>query len=430
MENGKVAVVPGNLVGGVGFGSTELVVLRPEDGIEPRWLSRYLSQATFRRRAKRAMTGAVGQQRVPKDFIEAESLPVAPPPEQQRIADVIDELFSDLDAGVRALERVKRNLERYRASILTAAVEGRLTADWRKTHPDVEPASELLKRILKERRKRWEEAQLAKHTARGKTPPKGWETKYKEPAPPDTSELPALPKGWCWATIDQVLSDGSYGTSVRCSYEVQGVPVLRIPNIVAGEIDLRDLKYSTKDLGDMGAKALVWGDILVCRTNGSLDLVGKAAVVHADLERPHYFASYLIRLRLIIPDISAYVHVAMRSTFGRKYIQRHAASSAGQHNISLSSLRHFLLPLPPLEEQTALFAQVDDAQSMIQDTERSNARVILRGAGLRRAILKRAFEGRLLPQDPNDEPANRLLDRIRAARAVAAKEPRRRQNAS
>ena len=139
------------------------------------------------------------QTRCPKPL----PVPVAPSAEQYRIADALDELFSDLDAGVAALERVREKLKLYRASVLKAAVEGALTAEWRAQHPYTEPASELLKRILTERRRRWEEDQLAKFKAKGQEPPKNWKAKYKEPVAPDTTNLPPLPEGWCWVTLNE-----------------------------------------------------------------------------------------------------------------------------------------------------------------------------------------------------------------------------------
>ena len=107
----------------------------------------------------------------------------------------IEEQFTRLDAGVAALRRARAALKRYRAAVLKAAVEGRLTAAWRAAHPDAEPAAALLRRILAERRARWEADQRAK----GKDPAKA---RYDEPAAPDTAGLPALPEGWAWATVD------------------------------------------------------------------------------------------------------------------------------------------------------------------------------------------------------------------------------------
>ena len=142
--------------------------------------------------------------RVDFDQIKVFKLLLPPISEQERIADALDELLSDLDAAVAALERAQVKLKHYRAVVLKAAVEGALTADWRADHPNTEPASALLSRSLVERRCRWEEAQLLKFKETGKAPPKGWKMKYTEPAEPDITNLPPLPKGSCWASLDQL----------------------------------------------------------------------------------------------------------------------------------------------------------------------------------------------------------------------------------
>ena len=132
--------------------------------------------------------------------------PLPPANEQKRIVKTIDELFTKLDAGVLALKRVKAKLKRYRASVLKAAVSGKLTAEWREQHPDTEPASVLLERILAERRRKWEEDQLAKFAKADKQPPKDWREKYIEPLPVDLQEYPTLPQSWCWASMDQLIA--------------------------------------------------------------------------------------------------------------------------------------------------------------------------------------------------------------------------------
>ena len=107
----------------------------------------------------------------------------------------IEQQFSRLDAGVAALERAQEKLKRYRTAVLKAAVEGRLTEAWREANPDVEPAPELLERILEERRERWERDQLAAYEKKGKKPPKNWRSKYKEPAAPDTGTCRSCRRG-------------------------------------------------------------------------------------------------------------------------------------------------------------------------------------------------------------------------------------------
>jgi type I restriction enzyme S subunit len=211
-----------------------------------------------------------------------------------------------------------------------------------------------------------------------------------------------------------------YGTSVKSTYEAQGFPVLRIPNIVAGEIDLSDLKYATVPL-DVGSEdALQPGDILMCRTNGSVRLIGKTAVVRSPLEPLHTFASYLLRFRLAERDmLPRWLHIYLNSRDGRRFIESHAASSAGQHNVSLMLIHGMPFPLPPLAEQRRMVAEVERRLSVIQAAEQVVAANLKRAERLRQAVLKHAFEGKLVPQDPHDEPASALLERILAKRETS-----------
>lgn len=153
----------------------------------------------------------IGRPRLKLAELKNINIPAAPVNEQRKIAEALDELTSDLDAGLAALERVHDKLKLYRASVLKAAVNGTLTAEWRKQHPQVEPASELLARILAERRQRWEEEQLRKFKAKGVEPPKNWKAKYNAPVKPD-ADLPPLPDGWCWATVGQLGEVGTGAT--------------------------------------------------------------------------------------------------------------------------------------------------------------------------------------------------------------------------
>ena len=331
--------------------------------------------------------------------------------EQHRIVAEIEKQFTRLDASVAALKRAQANLKRYRASVLKSACEGKLVATEadlaRAECRDYEPAGQLLERILAERRALWE----AQENRRGK---------YKEPAPPDTADLPELPEGWVWATVEQLVSRSEYGTSVKCDYDSDELPVLRIPNIVAGEINLSDIKYATKPLPIDAENALRSGDILMCRTNGSVSLVGKTAVVRTELEPYHTFASYLLRFRLVDTDmLPLWFHIYSTSQPGRGFIERHAASSAGQNNVSLSLIHGMPLPLPPLPEQRRIVAEVERRLSVIQQAEATVENSLKRADRLRQSILKQAFSGQLVPQDPNDEPASVLLERIRAEREAA-----------
>lgn len=360
------------------------------------------------------------------------SIPFAAPPrpEQDRIVAKLDELLSDLDAGVAELKAAQQKLQRYRQSLLKAAVEGALTAEWRAKNPPAETGAELLQRILRERRARWEEQQLAKFAAQGKAPPKGWKDKYPEPQPPKTEGLPELPEGWVWASADQIVADSSYGTSVKCAYHAPGLPVLRIPNISRGELDFGDLKHATVELDLDEGDELQSGDVLVIRTNGSIGLVGRCAAVTATPDEPHYFASYLLRLRCVESTVThRWIATFLTSTSGRRWLETRAASSAGQHNISLSSLLTLAIPFPPLKEQQTSLSMLDGGLEGIDRYERAAEASLAQSAAQRQNMLRAAFRGELVPQDPNDEPASVLLERLRAQRLAGTPQIRKRKSA-
>lgn len=169
----------------------------------PEWVSKDFLYHWFdaiRPKVIQANKQGITQVNLNTDIVRDLDVPIPPINEQHRIVAKIEELFSDLDAGVAALERAKANLKRYRAAVLKAAVEGKLTEAWRAEHPNIEPASKLLERILAERRQKWEADQLAKFAAAKKEPPRNWKEKYVEPTPPVTKGLPELPDEWCWSS--------------------------------------------------------------------------------------------------------------------------------------------------------------------------------------------------------------------------------------
>ena len=323
-----------------------------------------------------------------------------------------------------ALKRAPAHLERYRASVLKAAVEGRLTEQWRKANPPEESGEELLQRILAERRKRWETEQLAKFEARGKKPPKNWKGKYREPVEPDTRELPELPEGWCWATVDQVSNNVQYGSSAKTSPIPEGVPVLRMGNIQQGALNFENLKYLPLDHREFPKLLLADGDLLFNRTN-SAELVGKTAVYRGRPD-PCSFASYLISVRTVRARLSTVVANALNSSWRRAWIASVVSQQVGQANVNGTKLRAFPFPLPPETEQDEIFRRSGDAGDSVTRSTGAIADLLHQATALRQSILKRAFEGHLVPQDPNDEAAPVLLERIRTAREAEGKRRKRR----
>jgi len=366
-----------------------------------------------------------GMVHITKSRFEGTRISLPPLPEQHRIVAAIESYLSRLDAASAALERVKRNLARYRAAVLHAAVTGRLVATEaevaRAEGREYEPASTLLARILAERRRRWEEVELAKMTAAGR-PPKGdrWKARYVEPVAPETEELGELPEGWCWISLEQASWDSSYGTSAKCDINADGIPVLRIPNVSRGRLDLTDLKFATVPLHLNRGDELAQDDFLVIRTNGSKDLIGRAALVTRHLDEPYYFASYLIRFRLA-PEIAEgqWLSVWWHSPSVRSQVISEAATSAGQYNISMTALARQAIALPPKAEQHRIHDQVECLLSVGDEAERAMGQDLGRMTRLRQSILRLAFEGRLVDQNPDDESATVLLERIRAERSAS-----------
>jgi len=297
--------------------------------------------------------------------------------------------------------------------VLQAAVEGTLTAEWRTQHPDIEPASELLKRILKERRTRWEEEQRTK----GKDPKK---VHYVEPAGPDVSELQGLQEGWCWATVEQVSYFTRYGSSSKTSNNTQGIPVLRMGNIQDGSLELRHLKYLPVNHPEFPNLLLKKGDLLFNRTN-SPELVGKSAIYHGSPD-PCSYASYLISVRMISGCIPDYFCFFLNSLYGRVWVASVVSQQVGQANVNGTKLQALTFPLPPFVEQEQIVSLVEERLSLASALETAIEHGLKRAERERQSILHQAFTGQLVPQDPNDEPASVLLERIRKERSEREKQ--------
>lgn len=219
--------------------------------------------------------------------------------------------------------------------------------------------------------------------------------------------------------LGELAVDVRYGTSVKCSYEAEGPAVLRIPNIVNERVDVTDLKFATDATSVSEGTVLAPGDVLFVRTNGSRDLIGRAAVVTEEAACLS-FASYLIRYRLADGVDPAYVSAVVSATESRRQLEAMAATTAGQYNLSIGKLNTLMVPMPTLEEQSRLVRRRNEVLEVMARLQPEIDRAAARSSALRRAILVAAFSGQLVPQDPNDDPAAVLLERVRAERAAAS----------
>jgi type I restriction enzyme S subunit len=386
--------------------------------IDHRWLKTFINAPQFRAKVAALQSGST-RKRISRKNLATIHLPVPPTNEHIRIAEKVEELFSDLDAGVAALERARANLKRYRAAVLKAAVEGKLTEQWRKEHPDVEPAGKLLERILAERRKKWEEAQLAKYAAAGKTLPKGWKDKYTEPAKPNITSLLELPEGWCWATMEQA-GEVQLGRQRSPRNKSKDYPTkyLRAANITELGLDLSDVLEMEFKPNEKQNYLLRDGDLVLSEASGSPSQVGKPAIWRNELDEC-CFQNTVIRLRSADVNLSTYLLSVLRAYYINGVFAK-TATGVGINHLSAYKFAKLPLPLAPVMEQAEVVSQIEAALSTIAYSELGIERSRERADRLRQAILKRAFEGKLVPQDPNDEPASVLLERIRAARTASA----------
>ncbi|GCE85205.1 restriction endonuclease subunit S [Komagataeibacter diospyri] len=386
----------------------------PADGVFNEYLYYYLKAAKYV--AEERATGTTFKEISGSAFAKM-PVPVAPTNEQRRIVAKIEELFSELDKGVESLTTAREQLKAYRQSVLRAAFEGKLTEGWRKQHPEL-PDAEALRESLSCARS----AQASEQKKRRRT-------RKLAPVTPLTSEvletLPDIPSEWVWEKLGWLTCGVEYGTSAKSSKSGR-VPVVRMGNIQNGVIDWDNLVF-TDDAAEIAKYSLCSGDVLFNRTN-SPELVGKTAIYRG--ERSAIYAGYLIRINHneAIVD-SDYLNFFLNSHSARSYGNSVKTDGVNQSNINGEKLQSYPFPYCSLAEQQEIVRilqrQLSLCDSLFVDVESQ----LNRSDTLRRAILKRAFSGQLVPQDDRDEPASVLLKRIRAEQDEGKKKkPRSRNN--
>jgi len=371
----------------------------PEDKVNTKYIAYLINSPSVIQQFKRNTKGTT-RPRVNLKFMRSLQLPIAPYEQQKHIVTKIEELFSHIDAGIEALKKSQQLLKQYRQSVLKAAVTGELTKEWRKANKNkLEPASQLLERILKERRQKWEEQQLKQFQAKGKVPKDDkWKGKHKELAlitGEERETLPEIPVGWVYTRLGNVIEEPKYGTSKKCSYDSSGIGVLRIPNIANGKIDSEDLKFAQFDDSEVRTYQLLEDDILTIRSNGSIKLVGKCALIDANMTE-YLYAGYLIRLRpnKRLAD-GSYLINALNSAYLRNQIESKAKSTSGVNNINSGELQALIIPICSKEEQILVNVQVDQRLESIDRLALEIERQLVKAEKNKQSILASAFLGRI-----------------------------------
>jgi type I restriction enzyme, S subunit len=324
-----------------------------------------------------SMAYGLGRPVLNLDNIRDVPIRLVPLDQQERIVAEIEKQFSRLDEAVANLKRVKANLKRYKAAVLKAAVEGKLTEDWRKAHPDVEPATELLKRILAERRAKW--------NGKGN---------YKEPDTPNIGNLPNLPNGWMWA-LTQQLGEIQLGRQRSPKNRSKNYPTkyIRAANITEAGLDLSDVLEMEFTPEERGRYRLQRDDILLSEASGSPRQVGKPAVWRDELPGC-CFQNTVIRLRPrgALPE---YLLTVFKQFYVNGFFAQ-VAGGVGINHLSADKFSMIPVPLPPLAEQERIVTEVEQRLSVIDASGAMVSADLIRTDRLRQAVLALAFSGRLV----------------------------------
>lgn len=344
------------------------------------------------------------------------SLEVSLPPlnEQKRIVAKIDALTEKSREAREALDEVPELLDKLRQSILAAAFRGDLTHKWREQNPGAEPASILLQRIRTERRTRWEEAELAKMQAKGKEPKDDkWKAKYKEPEPVDTEGLPELPEGWCWARFPELgeLARGKSKHRPRNDPKLFGqvMPFLQTGDVAKANGTITSYKTMYSELGVRQSRIFPKGTLCITIAANIAD----TALLGFDACFPDSVVGFTPER----PLDSSYFEYFIRTA--KENITQFAPGTA-QKNINLEILSQVAVPFAPFQEAMEIVRLANEAMAGANDSESASKGLFDSLPLLDASILAKAFRGELVPQDPSDEPASVLLERIKTQREAAA----------
>jgi type I restriction enzyme S subunit len=372
-----------------GYSTTEIVAIRPFLKLCPAYCALAFRRPDFVAYVERLGRGTkMPRLRTPDAIVAA--FPLPPLAEQHRIVAKVDALI-DLCARVEAaragreatrdrlaaasLARVNApdpdtfqndarfaldtlpalttrpdQIKHLRQTILNLAVRGKLVPQ----DPNDEPASELLKRIEKAKRS---------------SAPRAWQRRNGGGEDQESLAAFELPTSWKWTNLGALSLEMRYGTAKKCDYEPVGIPVLRIPNVSGGQISIEDLKFGPLTKSEIEQLSLRRGDLLVIRSNGSLDIVGRAAEVDLPAEGMS-FAGYLVRVRLSVDNlVPRFVWFAMNTDHVRDQIERPIRSAVGLKNVNSTELAALSFPLPPLAEQHRIVTKVDALMALCDRLE-------------------------------------------------------------
>lgn len=366
--------------------STEWITFPPQPDVEPRYLAHYLSRKEIRDYLAANASGVGGSlMRVKASTVEDLPVPLPNFDEQRRIVAEIEKQFSRVDEAVANLKRAEGNLARFSKAMLSAAVAGRVvpteSALSEASGTTFESGADLLRRVLVARKQHW--------SGRGQ---------YSDPTPPDTRGLSALPKGWTWASADQLSDFITKGTTPAASKLAEGagdVQFLKVYNLTFdGSLNLTyKPAFVSRDTHerDLARSRVRPGDVLINIVGPPL---GQVSMVPAELPEANINQA-IARIRPVAPLSTRYIALALMATEIMDWAVRRAKTTAGQSNLTLELCRAIPIPLPPLVELHRIVAEVDRRLSIVREVEGEVDANLKRAQALRQAVLASTFAGGL-----------------------------------
>lgn len=385
---------------------SHVTIVRPV-AIEARYLGYFVETSRVQHLVIDGHVGSTNQQELPRSFVEELLVPLAPLAEQRRIVARVDVLFDEIAEGGAALEAARTGLDTFRRALLKAAVTGELTKDWRAANPVSETGHDLLARIKAER--------LAKTSVEGRR-------RLPAEVPPfDISSLPELPEDWAWARLWEIgqIVGGATVDQKRRPADAVKVPYLRVANVQRGHVDLAEVKSIVVERALAEKLRLRAGDLLL-NEGGDRDKIGRGWVWEGAIANMIH-QNHVFRVRLYSNDLNPFFVSHYANEMGRRFFIDEGKQTTNLASISLSKISMLPVPIPPPAESTEILHQVSNALSAAADTVAMLDTEAADAARLKQSILKAAFEGRLVPQDPEDEPAAALLGRVASGRPAAGR---------